>query len=1167
MKHVLRVYGLCLAALVALCPGAVTRAEQAENFNVMSGSNEILLSGAGWKLAAFPMGAGEQEKAYDLSFDENRFRSVPVPAEIQLTLGLEGMALYRQSKELTLINKQEWWYRKRFTLPKEQAGKTVWLVFEGLDYFTTVWLNGEKLGEHEGAYTGFSFDITSRIKPGVENLLAVKVTCPWLPKDRSLAEYMKGSFGLLWPGGTAFFAENPRALSFVWNGIPVAGNAAFTLGLIREVKLVVTPKQSIADVFVYTKSLNNDGSATLVVSGVVRNDEPGDIRRTLSLALRPANFTGANQSLLKQPVTLHKGCNDFKSEVRVNNAKLWWSWDLGSPNLYKLVTRLLEGTGRAEHVRETTVGIRTISRQPDMSYWLNGKHLFMKGVWYPMGDYYSSRNTRWSYEADLRLLRAANANYILNHTVVEKSGFYDLCDELGIMIMIQMPFNQAGPYSVMDPGDPRREPFIKMALEQGAEIVREHRNHPSIIVWSPLAESRWSDWAKNYGPIYDGMREVVTRWHPGAIYQASYCDDAEEHLWTETAGMGETGDYREHYDFAPAFVSEYGSSAMSSYENLHKWLSADEIWSDKNPRTAEWFYLPINIHAAVGMSSSTIEGLHSIFYWPFKMVYPDVRSAQELAESSQLYQDIIMRYGSNAFRRKKYRPIQGIRWWAYKDLAPGYQWGFLDYDQVPKMAYYSYKRTMAPLTMSLAFKDELEPQAPGEGTVLHLPVWVVNDHAFSIPLDVQSQVLDLAGREVYCQSAQATVGADESKTVDVVNWMIPKVNAVTVFAVRAKAHQRGGALSAETTIYLKVLPKPETPLVESLPPLDKKCRVLLVGTKDFSVSLASYLLALGVELDQINEDHLERLAELRDVEALRRKYDVIWLGSFEALWKVLDEDMAQGMAQAIYDGVGFIHSGGEGSFHGGNQHGACLDFTKLADVLPVKLHETWEDINLLNTSKDVRVFAEGWTDAGLKQTGIKNFNEVEAKEGSEVIMKFGDWPLVVAGRYGQGRTIAFMGYTPAENTLTASWLSLYGQMLVETLGHNPEYRYAAVTGGDTPLMQLLKQQPLATVKATPAALAATLKDHVGSFTVELANNHGFARLVRLRIECEDPAQQSQLLALYGDNYFDLFPGEKKTVAVEVRASPALAENIKGTVIIQGSNVQEIRVPVRIAEGQ
>jgi hypothetical protein len=683
------------------------------------------------------------------------------------------------------------------------------------------------------------------------------------------------------------------------------------------------------------------------------------------------------------------------------------------------------------------------------------------------------------------------------------------------------------------------------------------------VVWSPLAESRWSEWAKNYGPIYDGMKEVVARWHPGTIYQPSYCDDAEEHIWTETAGAGETGNYQEHYDFAPAFVSEYGSSAMSSYENLHKWLSADEIWSDKNPRTAEWFYLPINVHAAVGMSSNIMDGLHSLLYWPHKMVYPDVRSARELVESSQLYQDFLMRYASDAFRRKKYTPIQGTRWWAYKDLAPGYQWGFLDFDQVPKMAYYSFKRSMAPLTMSLAIKDELEPQSPG--TVLHLPVWVVNDRPFQIPLDVRCDVLDLTGRKVYSQSVEATVGADESKTVEVVNWTVPEVNAVTVFAVRAQANQRGGKLSAATTIYLKVVPAARTPLVKSLPPMDRKCRVLLMGTKNYSASLSAHLRGLGVELDEINEDHLGRFAELRDGRELRRKYDVIWLGSFEALWKVLDEDMAEGMAQAIHEGVGFIHSGGESSFHGGNQRAACLDFTKLAEVLPVKLSHTWEDTNLLNSGKDVRVFAQGWTDAGLKQSGVQNFNEVEAKEGSEVIMKFLDWPLLVTGHYGQGRSVAFMGYTPTESALSPTWLSLYGQMLVAALGENPDYRYAAVGAGDKPLMQLLKEQPPASVKASPGTLEAAIKDHAGSFAVEIANGERFARLVRLRIEWEDAARQP--LVMYDDNYFDLFPGETKRVPVELRAPGTLAGTLQGTLIVEGTNLPEIRVPIRLVDGR
>ena len=294
-------------------------------------------------------------------------------------------------------------------------------MFEGSDYFTTVWLNGEKLGEHEGAYTSFSFDITSRVKPGAENVLAVKVTCPWILKDRGLAEYMKGSFCLIWPGITTTFAHPPNALSFCWNQLPANGNAALTLGLIRDVKLVISPPLSIEDVFVYTKSISADGSATLAISGTVRNDGSAEVRRTLDLELLPQNFAGEVRRLPRQSLSLRPGSNEFGFETTVKDAKLWWTWDMGSPNLYKLVTTLSEGSGQAGDRRETIVGFRTLSRGPDMGYWLNGKHLFLKGVWYPMGHYYLSQNTRFSYETDLRLLRAANANYIVNHTVVRKA--------------------------------------------------------------------------------------------------------------------------------------------------------------------------------------------------------------------------------------------------------------------------------------------------------------------------------------------------------------------------------------------------------------------------------------------------------------------------------------------------------------------------------------------------------------------------------------------------------------------------------------------------------------------------------------------------------------------------------------------------------------------------
>ena len=144
----------------------------------LSFSRELLLSGEDWKLGAFAFDEGERCGAFAPKFDDSGFRTVKVPGEVQLQIGLQGMDLYYQSKELTLVNEKEWWYRKGFVASPQNSGKTVRLVLEGVDYFATVWLNGEKLGEHEGCYVPFSYDVSSKLNYGKENQLSIKVTCP-----------------------------------------------------------------------------------------------------------------------------------------------------------------------------------------------------------------------------------------------------------------------------------------------------------------------------------------------------------------------------------------------------------------------------------------------------------------------------------------------------------------------------------------------------------------------------------------------------------------------------------------------------------------------------------------------------------------------------------------------------------------------------------------------------------------------------------------------------------------------------------------------------------------------------------------------------------------------------------------------------------------------------
>jgi hypothetical protein len=237
----------------------------------------------------------------------------------------------------------------------------------------------------------------------------------------------------------------------------------------------------------------------------------------------------------------------------------------------------------------------------------------------------------------------------------------------------------------------------------------------------------------------------------------------------------------------------------------------------------------------------------------------------------------------------------------------------------------------------------------------------------------------------------------------------------------------------------------------------------------------------------------------------------------------------------------------------------------LAEVLPVKLRER-NDLNLRNVNKDVRVLENGWTDAGLKQVGIGAFNETEVKDGSRQVMRIGEWPLLVTGVHGQGRTVAFMGFTPNAKELDIGWLGLYGQMLMAARGENPEYRYANVAAIDKPLMQLLKEQPRAHVTIVPQSLHVSVRDKAGHGSLELQNGDRFARLVRVRAEWKGEASRPPVV-LYSGNYIDLLPRERQAIEIDFRLPAVPTRPINGTIVVEGTNVEEKRIPIELRAEQ
>lgn len=1182
---------LILATLLFIIPGSSFARTAVPSSTGPETTETLLLSSGDWKLGSFKMDEGEKRGAFLPGFDDHLFRTVKVPGEVQLQIGLSGMDLYYQSKALSLINQKEWWYRKRFKVGKQESGKLNRLMFDGVDYFATVWLNGKKLGTHEGAYVPFSYDVTDKLNysgdnGGGDNVLVVKVTCPWIPKGRSFLEYMKGNWTAVNAGDQLHIDKPPYFLGAYWDGTPNDGNATLPMGLSRDVKLVSSSFSVVEDAFVSTKSLNPDGSATLAISGTIGNFRNHDVKADLKLKISPENFAGAPLALPAQTLTLHPGVNQFSLETTVKNPHLWWSWDLGKPNLYRLTAALSPQVGNS---RSVVFGIRTITVKRDMSYWLNGRRLFLKGAWYPMSDYYGSKSTHDTFLKDLELVKAANLNHLVAFTVVEKPDFYNLCDRMGILLIFELPFEQSGPIDVLSSSNPRRAIYVKESLGQVQQVLTELRNHPSIIEWAAFAEAHektggwgignWSFDQYGYGPFAAKIGRLVEKLDPGTVYHPSLCDQGEHHFWQGAAGIaGVNGSYRTHFNASTGFVSEYGSLSLPVLESFKKEISPADMWSRQNNGLPSWYNLSINIPAYAYLTSYTYDGLANTLDRVNQYVDRHIGSARDLVNDSELYQAFLFKYATESYRRKKYAPINGTRIWDWGEVWPGIRWGAVDYYRVPKMGYYFLKNAQARFLLSFAYEDALESQP--SGTPLKIPVWIVNDHPNAETTTVHCAIQDLSGHVVWQKDFTGVVPADGKKEMGIVQWVTPDATGVYVLTGHASGEEN--RLQTSNSAFIKVTPKL----------FSRPLNVLLIGQQKYSLPIAEMVRALGVNVDVINEESLARFAELSDGKALHKKYDVIWLAAFDSIWRLLNQSEVAGLTEAVSNGTGFIHTGGRGNFHGGFGEGATLDLTGLDELLPVKLQNRYDlvlgqpDQRIPDTSefapiKDIHLTQDAgaeWTDSGLKTTGLPGFNDTTLKPDAHEILSIDGRPLFATGRYGQGRTVAFTGFTPALGNDETEWVvdhklyeapagkayfQMFMQLLVAATGEKPQISYQTMLAQrEKPLFEMLKDLPAADVKASMLG-QEDISEGRGHFSVRLTNGARYARLVRLHAKWDGEPLDSPYLVLYSDNYFDLLPGETRTIEGELFLPDTNTHSVTGTLTVEGVNVPATTLPVKL----
>ncbi|PHH66029.1 hypothetical protein CDD81_554 [Ophiocordyceps australis] len=384
-------------------------------------------------------------------------REVLIPSCIES--GLSGI------QELGITNM---WFERYFEVPQEWSNKTILLNFEAVDYETSVFVNNVKVGSHVGGYFRFSFDITAHVKHGQENRLLVAV---YDPTDTDVIPVGKQTV-------------NPRHIwyrpcSGIWQSVwmeAVAPNYITKLDVSAGMDGTVT-----------FKAHSSQGSATPLTFSVL--DASGSV------------------------VAKKCGTSDTELTAVVKDPLLWTP---DSPHLYNISV-----TMGSDKVASYT-GFRTISsgRVEDVQRpLLNGRFVFMFGTldqgYWPDGIYTPPNREAMVY--DLKLLKSLGFNTVRKHIKVEPALFYQACDELGLMVIQDMPSM---------PDDRNRLPNAAQQAEferQLELLVNQLKSYTSIVTWiiynegwgqlrqAPYPEEKLTKVVRSLDPTR--LIDSVTGWH------------------------------------------------------------------------------------------------------------------------------------------------------------------------------------------------------------------------------------------------------------------------------------------------------------------------------------------------------------------------------------------------------------------------------------------------------------------------------------------------------------------------------------------------------------------------------------------------------------------------------------------------------------------------------
>jgi beta-mannosidase len=567
-------------------------------------------------------------------------------------------------------------YRCRFAKQRPTEGTMLSLRFEGVYYAARVWLNGVYLGDHEGYFSAFEFDVTDIVGTDGENALLVEVFSPEESEEND-----RKTIGGVWAR---------------WDGMAPHINPG---GISKGVSLVLDGGVRIRSL---TAAADHTGRGVAHVDIYSRYNAPA----RLVGRVRPLGSDVPDVEFERE-VQVEEGENRFEIGFRLPDVMVWSTWDRGEQPLYELVLTC-EGAEK-----RTCFGARTVELR-DWKVYLNGERIFLRGINYLPSDAYPARATKELLRADASLVREGGMNAVRVHAHVSDREFYEACDELGLLVLQDFPLQWTHRRNILGP-----------AVTQAGEMARTLRGNPCVGIylahdepffvappekWSPLGllrttaevlSPRWLLW----------QRRVLD---PAVVRAISEEDDSRPVI--DAAGHPLTtnhlyfgwyyGKFRDLERVVKAFPgfsrlpTEYGAQSLPDPESL------EEIWpSGTRP---DWSVLSLNYRLQIQRMA------HYVPWRGDRLAY---------VRESQGYQAEVLKHATELFRRRKYRPTGGTFAFMLNDPAPAVSWSVVDWRRRPKIAYETLLEAMRPVLICAQYPKECY----SVGERISLPLFVIND--------------------------------------------------------------------------------------------------------------------------------------------------------------------------------------------------------------------------------------------------------------------------------------------------------------------------------------------------------------------------------------------------------------------------------------------------------